>query len=115
MGPSQTGPRIAWSVSILAVVAILGSSALAADPPKKPPESAAKTGDQANAKEKLECSYTEVAGTLMRKRVCFTQAQLKAQREANEDLVRERRELGGGAYPERNISSLSPSGTLNGR
>ena len=111
MGLSLCGSRVGQSASIVAALAVLAAPALAAEPTKKPPEAAGKPGDQANGKEKLECSYTEVAGTLMRKQVCFTQAQLKAQREAVEDLKNERRELGGGAYPERNISSRHPRGS----
>jgi hypothetical protein len=100
--------------SIVAAFALAAAgAALAAEPPKKPPEAAAKPAVETNAKEQLVCTTEAVTGSLRPKRVCVSQKQINAQREAVEDLNRERRELGGASAGE--TGSMVPSGTLLGR
>jgi hypothetical protein len=95
----------------LAVIAALGAApAFGAEPSKPPPEAKAKPAKESDAKEKLICTRQEVAGSLIPKRVCQTQQQLDAQREAVEDLAKERRELGG---TRTEALGMAPSGTLH--
>jgi invasion protein IalB len=104
------------STAIAAALALAGAApGLAAEPSTTPPQAAATPADATSAKEKLVCTTETVTGSLRPKRVCLTQQQIKAQREAVDDLVRERRELGGGSAGETNRASLSASGTLTGR
>ncbi|MDB5453807.1 MAG: hypothetical protein JWO33_2385 [Caulobacteraceae bacterium] len=98
-------------MSIVAALAIVAAApVLATEPSKTPPQTPAKPADATSAKEKLVCTTEAVTGSLRPKRVCFTQKQISAQREAVDDLVRERRELGGGSAGETGRGSLSPSG-----
>jgi hypothetical protein len=103
MWPSRSA-AVAPIAAVLAMA--LAAPALGAEPASKPPETAAKP-----AKEKLVCRNEEVTGSLVRKRVCFTETQIKAQRQAVEDLNKERRELGA---TKTELSGMTPSGTLSG-
>ena len=95
----------------LAVVVALGGAApaLGAEPSKPQPDAKAKPSKDGDAKEKLICTKEEVAGSLIPKRVCQTQQQIDAQRTAVDDLVKERRELGGTKTEQ---LGMTPSGTL---
>jgi hypothetical protein len=84
--------------------------ALGAEPSKPAPEAAAKPAKEAKPKEKVICTTEELAGSLIPKRVCHTQQQLDNQRQAVDDLNRERRELGG---TKTEALGMSPSGTAH--
>jgi hypothetical protein len=90
-------PQVVLAASTFVVIfAITGAApALGAEPSAKPPAAAAKQAKEAAPKDKLVCTRREVAGSVIPKRVCETQKQVDAQRQAVDDLVSERREIGG--------------------
>jgi hypothetical protein len=94
------------------VIVALGAASAApgAEPSKPPQEAKTKPAKESDAKEKLICTKQEVAGSLIPKRICQTQQQLDAQRTAVDDLVKERRELGGTKTEQ---LGMTPSGTLH--
>jgi hypothetical protein len=95
---------------IVAVLAIAAASpAPGAEPSKRPPEASAKPVKEPNSKEKVVCATEEVAGSIIPRRVCRSQKQADAQRQAIEDLNSERKELGG---TKTELLGMTPSGTL---
>jgi hypothetical protein len=97
---------------IVAVATAGAAPVLGAETAKTTPAATAKPSSEVKSKEKVVCTKDEVAGSLIPKRVCRTQAQVDAQLQAIEDLNKERREIGGLKPSD---LSMTPSGTQSGR
>jgi hypothetical protein len=90
--------RSEWTASFIAAAVAFAAAATGPDaepPSKKSPEAIAKPANETKPKEKLTCTTEPVTGSLRARRVCVTQKQIDAQRQAVEDLNRDRRETGG--------------------